>query len=548
MRSGSGPMEQGKKYSDMIRNQIGICLLAMAGMVSGCNDSPTLDAPQTKAELLGTDDKVERVYPVSGLDGVPDGAQVSLFTSMFPEQNNLFTKSGSELQGTIPAKGVVCGVYPSDAAMMATVVGSQFVIETPGLGPQTLGATASDAEMSLSVAVSNGEELSFKELLGSVQLPLRASGEDVEITSLRIVGNNGEYLSGPIEITASEVGTPVARVSTSSGSQELVCQGPVTIEAEAAAQIVVKLLPQHFTQGLKLYFTKSDGTITERDVEPLVVERKETALLPEVLFEQTTPQYYIDYVATAEVTVTGCKGEYDAATQKGRIYLENPVITDGMFKVDTNPSAANLTEVYLPSEIEAIGVEAFWNCMALSKLTVGPDSQLATIGNSAFGKCGSGSDPLGILFDFSSVTKVTYLGDLMFAEARFRNNDLSTLPKSVEHLQGSLFRNLASSAQDTFDLSALTNLKLLEGNIFAGCKDGKMFIFPSSVTTFRNFTFPDKIIGYTVVIPALEPPVVESSFLNGNVSQIQVPADKVEAYKAAAGWSTYASKIVAISE
>lgn len=531
----------------MIRDLHKILLFAVAGMISGCSASPTLDEPQSKAQILGTGDKVERVFRVTGLDEVSDGAQVSLFTSMFPEQNNLFTKSGSELQGTIPAKGVVCGVYPSDAAMTATVAGRDFEVTLPSMLSQSLTEDSSGDAVELSVAVSSGDELAFRTLLGAVELPLRARGESVGITSLRIVGNNGEYLSGPVEITASENGVPGARISGNGGSQELVCQGSVTIEDGASARIVVKMLPQSFEQGLKLYLTKSDGMITEREVGPLEVDCGVSTSLPEVLFEPMAPQYYVDYEAVAEVAVTGCKGEYDAATRKGRIYLEKPVIAEDMFNVDVNPSAAALTGIFLPSSIEEIGPEAFWKCDKLAQFTVEADSRLMTIGKGAFGKCGSKSEPLGILFDFTSVTKVTYLGDLMFAEARFRDNDLSRLPGSVEHLQGSLFRNLGGSLT-TFDLSALTHLRILEGNIFAGCKTGKLFILPASLTTFRNFTFPAAITGYTIVVPAEEPPVVEGNFLHDNVVQIQVPADKVEAYKAASGWSTYAARIVAIPE
>lgn len=528
-----------------------ILLLAAASAVVGCNADPTIDDPQSKDEICGSGANVERVYQTSGLEQAAQGASVAVFSSMFPEENHLFTKADAQLRGEMPSSGVACAVYPYDEAVTASVAGGQFLVNLPVTMQQTLSAAGPAAGLDLSVAVSAGDELAFESLLGAVEVPLRADGEAVEITSLRMVGNNGELFSGNLQITASQSGAVTARVLSDGGSTELISSGSVKIEDGTSVNVTVKLLPQSFVKGFKLYLTKSDGVATEREIEPVTVSRGETVRLPEVLFEPSAPKYYIEYVAASEVTVAGCKGEYDAATQQGRIYLETPVIADDMFNVDVNPSAAALAEVFIPSEIEQIGFQAFWKCDKLAKLTVGPDSQLATIGESAFGKCGSKSDPLGILFDFSSVTKVTYMGDLMFAEAAFRDNDLSTLPKSLEQLQSNkngVFRNLAGSKQETFDLSALTNLKIVGGNVFQGCKGGKLFIFPSSIETFAAMSFPTAITGYTIRVLAEEPPVVEGSFLNNNVQQIQVPAGKVEAYKAAAGWSTYAAKISAIPQ
>jgi hypothetical protein len=49
------------------------------------------------------------------------------------------------------------------------------------------------------------------------------------------------------------------------------------------------------------------------------------------------------------------------------------------------------------------------------------------------------------------------------------------------------------------------------------------------------------------MILALVPPTLgNGAFATGNASAICVPAESVEAYKAASGWSGYASRIQAI--
>ena len=54
----------------------------------------------------------------------------------------------------------------------------------------------------------------------------------------------------------------------------------------------------------------------------------------------------------------------------------------------------------------------------------------------------------------------------------------------------------------------------------------------------------------TLTILAAVPPSLDSTALGGTTSltDIYVPSDSVNAYKAADGWSNYASKITAIPE
>ena len=70
----------------------------------------------------------------------------------------------------------------------------------------------------------------------------------------------------------------------------------------------------------------------------------------------------------------------------------------------------------------------------------------------------------------------------------------------------------------------------------------------SGVTSIGNaaFGFDDSLVNFT--IKAVTPPTAgEAMFYEcDNLSKIYVPAESVNAYKAASGWSTYASKIEAI--
>lgn len=114
---------------------------------------------------------------------------------------------------------------------------------------------------------------------------------------------------------------------------------------------------------------------------------------------------------------------------------------------------------------------------------------------------------------------VTALGDGCFADYDFTN---FVIPNNITVIGGRAFIS-----------SKLTSITIPNGvesigyNCFANCNS-------LSVITMLPIVPP------TIGGGAL--PKVQ------NITRINVPAESIEAYKAANGWSSYASKIVAISE
>ena len=149
-----------------------------------------------------------------------------------------------------------------------------------------------------------------------------------------------------------------------------------------------------------------------------------------------------------------------------------------------------LTDVTIPGNVKTIGRMAFAGDGRISALTL--SEGITTIGDGAFKSCTS----------LSSVT----------------------IPNSVTQLVG-----------DTFYIN---NIKTL--------------VIGSGVTSIGAMCFhrTTSVTGSTITILATIPPTIVNNspiFSGWDNAPIYVPAGSVNAYKAASGWSQYASRIQAIS-
>lgn len=143
----------------------------------------------------------------------------------------------------------------------------------------------------------------------------------------------------------------------------------------------------------------------------------------------------------------------------------------------------HLTSINIPNSVTTIGKEAFKQCISTTGLTI-PNS-VTSIGESAFEKC-------------SGLTSVT-------------------IPDSVTSIGGYAFNQCSGFTNITIG-SGITNIGY---GAFNSCKNLQ-----------------------SIIINAVTPPSMSSSFQVTNNCPIYVPASSVETYKTA--WSAYASRIQAI--
>lgn len=253
--------------------------------------------------------------------------------------------------------------------------------------------------------------------------------------------------------------------------------------------------------------------------------------------------YYIEYeresalVAVAE----GYTHIYDSNSKKGRIFFETSAIPADLFY----NKSEEVTSILISAKVTSIGDQAFRGLKTeLLSVTVEEGSELKSIGYMAFQACNVAT------FDFTKATKLTSVGNTAFGEC-YLIMSYDFLPSSVKTIELGAFRNLKMTE---FTLKeGVEVLGTVEGGqgIFQGCKLITNFELPSTVKTIeKNGLFMQKDAKYSVTCKAVEPPTVNGgTFLSAtkaNVKAIFVPANSVDKYKAAQGWSAFSSVIQAI--
>lgn len=83
---------------------------------------------------------------------------------------------------------------------------------------------------------------------------------------------------------------------------------------------------------------------------------------------------------------------------------------------------------------------------------------------------------------------------------------------------------------------------------FAGCTLLASISIPYGITTIDTGAFADCTLLASVTVQSVTPPSLGSGVFSGTSQNlvIYVPAESVDTYKAASGWSSYASRIQAI--
>ena len=159
--------------------------------------------------------------------------------------------------------------------------------------------------------------------------------------------------------------------------------------------------------------------------------------------------------------------------------------------------------------VTSIGDGAFYYCVGLTSIDI-PDS-VTSIGSCAFDGC-------------SGLTTVD-------------------LPDNLTSIGDSVFEGCSS----------LTSVDIPDGvtsigiYAFYGCSSLTTVTIGSGVTSIGSYAFYGCSSLTTITINATTPPTFGSTVMPSNEINIYVPAESVDAYKAASGWSSFASKISAIA-
>ena len=215
----------------------------------------------------------------------------------------------------------------------------------------------------------------------------------------------------------------------------------------------------------------------------------------------------------------GCKG------------LTSIVIPYGVTEIDDGAFAecSELVSVTIPETVTSIGRSAFESCFKLTDVMI--PSSVTSIGHSAFASCTS-------LTSIEIPTQVTTIEGFTFWSCYSLVN--VTIPEGV-----------TSIGYDAFDMCySLTSITIpnsvtaIERRAFA--ESGLTgIIIPENVTSIEEWAFTECTALTHITVHAINPPsdVTASTFSDTNDCLIYVPSGSLNAYKTAAGWSDYASRI-----
>lgn len=202
-----------------------------------------------------------------------------------------------------------------------------------------------------------------------------------------------------------------------------------------------------------------------------------------------------------------------------------------------------------------LSASAFNGCKALTRIDL---SRVVTIGGDAFNGCNA-------LADIVSLESVTSMGTYAFWNCKALTLAISMpnvktipigafSPAPIVSLNAPQATSIGSSAfkncKALTEVSDMSRVVTIGGDAFNGCDAIASPIILEDVTSIGAYAFwLCKSLPY-VMVKAVTPPTCASQPFGGSgVSYpIYVPDEAVEAYKAANGWSTFASRIKGISE
>ena len=199
-------------------------------------------------------------------------------------------------------------------------------------------------------------------------------------------------------------------------------------------------------------------------------------------------------------------------------------------------SCSNLTNVVLPKTFTLIGSRVFEYCSKLTAISI-PNS-VTEIRN-----CFSNSGLTYIDLP-NSVTTLNGTFDTAQSLKRVNSNvdGECNIPNSVTTIGVSTF----SQATGLTSINIPDSVTTIGTTAFTGNRNLRQITIGSGITSIGNQTTTNSDRIQSITIKATTPPTISELTWQSTTCPIYVPAESVDAYKAATNWSDYASRIQAI--
>lgn len=277
-----------------------------------------------------------------------------------------------------------------------------------------------------------------------------------------------------------------------------------------------------------------NGTLYQQEVQDLPLEVTE-----------------IKSVYLGNCTFSIANNTFKNCTSLTNVFMANSVTNIG---VQSFFSATSLTSITLSDRVTNISAQAFENCTSLTSIDI-PNS-VTTIGYNAFRYCssltsvtlGSGLTSIGT-YPFSGCSSLPIVNNIRYAdtyavEATDKTLSMYSIKQGTKWIGDAAFKGCSNLLGVTIPNSVIG----IQSYAFENCSSLTSITIGSGVAQIKARAF-NSCSGLTsITCNATTPPTLDYGvFENTNDCPIYVPADSVNAYKAASGgWSDYASRIQAI--
>lgn len=511
-----------------------------------------------------------------------EGDQISIFNKITYNQGFTFDGEDGDTAGgfnpftTLPSFGswgdldYVYAVYPYSTKTKSDYDGNLTVILP---AEQSYKTSSFGIGANTMVAVTTDSRLRFKNIGG--YLSLRLYGDNTNVSSVTIKGNNGEKISGKANVSISLGSTPITIMDNSATDEiTIVCNPAVQLgsDADHYTDFWFVIPPVTFSNGFTVIVEDDRGGIFEqRTSRTLTISRNQLEWMNPL---KVVPRYIEfsdplvksicidnwDTNSDGELSL----GEAAAITSIGTVFKETAItsfeefqfftglneICDEAFK-GCNELVSIVIPSELPSELTQIGNYTFCNCSSLASLVI-PD-RITFIGDHAFQGCsalsyikfGSGLSSIG-----NDILNPEYIRTIIVDQDNpvfdSRNNCNALIETSTNTL---LYGGRNSTIPEGIVSIAA---KAFYGS---GIKD---FTLPSTISHIGESAFSGYNEFKAIRCLAPVPPTLDFNsyftswhpFLTGLFmsyeTTISVPSSNYEAYQAA--WGSYQSITITLME